>query len=149
MISKFLHFADEDGPVTEPTKATKLHKILPVLNHLNQRFKDTYNPTKVLNIGEFALTSDRSRCKEPGYEHSGSLKFVSLHDETGYVLNTTIHEGKRQLDPYTQTMIKADPEQITLQLVEPFLNKGHQLYVNDVSVSLAKNLIANNTGICD
>lgn len=143
-----LHFADN----ANLDKNDALRKIRPILSSLKESFGRSLYPFEDLAIDEsLILWKGRLAFKQyiPSKRHRFGVKLFEICDaETGYILDLIIYTG-------ASTNIQRNEEfgiseNIVLTLMEPYLNKGHTLYVDNwyTSPALFHYLHDNNTGAC-
>ena len=145
-ICNFMHFNNNDniGTYQGPSK---LFKIYPVLSHLNKKFQSLYLPGQNIAIDE-SLTLWRGRLSFRQYIPLKSSKFgiksyELCESSSGYLWSFIIYTGK---DTVFQTaFISGDTNKtaaIVLSLVEPLLNKGRTLWMDNFynSPALAQTL---------
>ena len=128
---RFLHFTDNDNaPDPADPNRDKLWKIKPFLNALLPRFTTVYAPSQNLSLDETLikfkgrvqfrqfLTLKRSRFGPKG--------FVTADALTGYVLNTSIYNGKEGPAASKDLAMR-----VVLDLTEPYAHKGYRLLVDN------------------
>lgn len=135
-------------PITKADKeADKLARIKPLLQLLLKSFNDAYVPFKQLSLDESLLLwrgrlSFRQYIKNKAAKYG--IKFYELTTSDGYVLNVIIYQGKDSDEPGDNTSKTA---KIVLDLMKPYLDKGHHLYMDNFynSVSLSTHLLSKQT----
>ena len=110
---------------------TKRAKIQPFLDILAPTFQSSYTPHKAIAVDESMITfkgrvSFRQYLK--GKPHPWGIKAFVLSDSlTGYMQRVCIYYGKETL------LINTDhphTTRVVLTLVQPYHNRGHDLYVD-------------------
>ena len=145
-ICNFMHFSNNDhvGTYHGPSK---LFKIYPVLSHLKTKFQSLYLPGQNIATDE-SLTLWRGRLSFRQYIPLKSSKFgiksyELCESSSGYLWSFIIYTGK---DTVFQTaFISGDTNKtaaIVLSLVEPLLEKGRMLWMDNFynSPALAQRL---------
>ncbi|PNF14286.1 hypothetical protein B7P43_G07092, partial [Cryptotermes secundus] len=144
LICKFLHFNDNTkkdnylGP-------TRLFKIFPVIQHLNEKFQTLFYPGQNICIDE-SLTLWKGRLAFKMYLPLKASKFgiktYELCDsKSGYLWSFIVYTGSEtQLN---SSLIRENTNKTTsvvLHLVEPLLHRGHTLWMDNYynSPQLAK-----------
>lgn len=141
-------FNTHSDPDISPGQSSddRLTKVRPLLNMMIKRFSEAYVPDKELSLDE-SLLLWRGRLMFRVYNQRKSAKygilFYELTTSDGYVLNIEIYQGN---DPQQQQEGKKT-EKIVLRLMDPYLDKGHHLFMDNFynSVSLSSLLLSRNT----
>ena len=122
--------------VGDPDGTTKVSKIQPLLNHLCPVFEATFTPAQQIAVDESVINfkgrvSFRQYLK--GKPHPWGIKaFVLSDSKTGYLQRVCVYYGKE-----TQLVNNDHPHTVRVvqTLVEPFHNKGYDLYVDQFYTS--------------
>jgi len=132
-----------DNPLVGPMK-----KIYPVFDMLIQKFQSLYFPDENLSLDE-SLLLHRGRLTWRQYMKNKKakygIKFYELCTHDGYVLNIDMYRGKNTsstvIEPNLEGLSKVD--NIDINLMKPYLNKGHSLYMDNFynSVTLSNLLL--------
>ena len=117
--------------VGDPDSTNKRGKIQPLLDLLCPLFETSFTPSKQIAIDESVITfkgrvSFRQYLK--GKPHPWGIKaFVLSDSKTGYLQRVCVYYGKE-----TQLIDSDHPHTVRVvqTLVEPFHNKGYDLYVD-------------------
>lgn len=141
-------FNTHSDPIHSATQPSddRLIKVRPLIDMMIKSFSEAYLPDKELSLDE-SLLLWRGRLLFRVYNKSKSAKygvlFYELTTSDGYVLNIEIYHGN---DPQTQQEGKKT-EKIVLRLMEPYLDKGHHLFMDNFynSVALSSLLLTRNT----
>ncbi|KAG4077287.1 hypothetical protein HA402_009916 [Bradysia odoriphaga] len=127
-------------------ESNKLSRITPLLQKLLKTFNDAFVTHKELSLDESLLLwrgrlSFRQFIKDKAAKYG--IKFYELTTSDGYVLNVMINQGKTS-EPDDKTSKTA---KIVLQLMQPYLDKGHHLYMDNFynSVTLSTHLLSKQT----
>lgn len=127
--------------------ANKLTRVKPLLQKLLKAFNDAFLPFKELALDESLLLwrgrlSFRQYIKDKAAKYG--IKFYELTTSDGYALNIIIFQGKNSDEPDDNTSKTA---RIVLRLMQPYLGKGHHLYMDNYynSVSLSTHLLSKQT----
>ena len=126
LILKYLHFSD-----LEKTDDA-LYKIRKLIELLVSKFRTNYVPEKNISVDE-SLMLWKGRLRWKRYiplkrSRFGIESFILAESETGYVWNMNIYTGKGTEYPHTVSNIQGTvtkPSNIVLSLVEPLLNQGY------------------------
>lgn len=124
----------------------RLSRVKPLLDLLLKIFNDAYKPGKRLSLDE-SLLLHRGRLLFRQYIKTKAakygIKFYELTTSDGYVLNITIYKGAdvNSIEKGSKTA------NIVLQLMQPYLNKGHHLFMDNFynSVDLSTHLLSKKT----
>lgn len=142
LILRFLHFAD--NAQCQPND--KLQKLRPILDFLNDKYKEVYTPDRDVSVDE-SLMKFRGRLSYVQFNKSKrarfGIKFYKLCEaKTGYCSAFEIYTGKKNLAPG-----KLASEEIVVELMDPYLDKGYICYVDNwySSPSLFVRLLQRNT----
>lgn len=125
--------------------AGKLEKVMPLLHLVLTNFKKTFTPGKDLSLDE-SLMLFRGRLSFKQYNKGKraryGIKFYELTTKDGYILNVKIYAGK-DVEETSGSKTKA----VVLKLMEPYLNRGHHLYMDNYynSVDLSHTLLSYKT----
>ena len=142
-ILRFWHFSNNEEEVS------RLGKVMPLIDHLNNKMKEIYQPERGLSIDE-SMMLWRGRLVFKQYiknkRHKYGVKFYELCQSEGLVLKVHIYSGESVPDEHNLGQTGA----IVLNLMEGLLQKGYRLYVDNYynSFELAKHLIKEKTYIC-
>lgn len=111
---------------------------------LLKTFNEAYSPGKHLSLDESLLLfrgrlSFRQYIKTKAARYG--IKFYELTTSDGYVLNMNIYQGKDKNESTGKT------QRLVLQLMQPYMNKGHHLFMDNFynSVNLSSILLSNRT----
>ena len=137
IIKRCLHFNDNLQAGYDPTAPNRdrLHKLRPVIDSLNERCRLVFNPERPLTIDESLILwrgrllfrqSIRSKRARVG------VKMYPICTHDGITLGFRIYsaedipfEDDGHAFPFSKT------EQITLNLMEPYLDAGYHLYTDN------------------
>lgn len=151
LISKLLHFKDNDAP---NENRDSLEKIRIIVDHLKMKFKEAFSPFKNICIDEsLLLFRGRVFFRQyiPSKRHRFGIKFFLLCDcETGYILDFIIYTGASTNIKEFEVADIGKSGNIVLTLLEPYLKNGHTLFVDNwyTSPSLFDYLYKNKTTAC-
>lgn len=137
-----VEYANDINPLVGPMK-----KIYPIFDMLIQNFQNLYFPDENLSLDESLLLHRGRlvwRLYIKGKKAKYGMKFYELCTHDGYVLNIDMYKGKN-----TSTVIEgvSKVDSIVLELMKPYLNKGHGLYMDNFynSVTLSNALLEKKT----
>ncbi|CAH1972612.1 unnamed protein product [Acanthoscelides obtectus] len=148
LLLKFLHFVD-NSTINANTKNRKLAKVLPLLNHLREKFMTSYVPERDIAIDESLIGwKGRLGWKQyiPSKRKRFGIKLFALCETSGYMYNfiiytgaDTIYEAQHSQEPVTS--------RIVLSLVDSLLDKGYRLFLDNyyTSVDLVHKLVKRRT----
>ncbi|GFO18782.1 PiggyBac transposase uribo1 [Plakobranchus ocellatus] len=123
-----------------------VHKIRLFIDHLNICFKEMYVPRKKICIDEaMCFFKGRSRFKiyKKDKPTKWGFKFYELcESKRAYVYNFEMFCADKRLSN--------KPTDVTLQLMDPLLNNGYQLYIDNYycCLELAQQLVQRKTMLC-
>ncbi|EFA01473.1 PiggyBac transposable element-derived protein 4-like Protein [Tribolium castaneum] len=147
LLLRLLHFCDN----TKQKKGERTFKIDLVMSFLSNRFKVLFTPFENLCIDEsLVLWKERLSFKQyiKSKRHRFGVKmFVLCNVETDYILGFIVYTG-------SQTKIKPSDlgisGSVVLTLLEDYLDKGHNLYIDNwhSSPELALHLYQHKTNVC-
>ena len=138
LISKFLHFSNNETMDEETHPCWKLRKIWPIYSFLLEKFRTLYTPERDISIDEsLMLHKGRLSWKQyiPLKRARFRLKFYMLcESDTGYIWNYILYTGKGMiLSPdFNKENLTS---QIVLSLIQPLLNKGYCLTADNFYMS--------------
>ncbi|MEO0684629.1 MAG: hypothetical protein AAFY76_06160 [Cyanobacteria bacterium J06649_11] len=154
LISKFLHFADNTYYDPNDKTRDRLYKVRPVIDYFNETFKELYTPGQRISIDEqLLLHKGNLHFKQyiPNKRSRFGIKFFSLCDETGYLYSTEVYVGKNNInDGDLENKHLGKTGQVVMRLMEPLLDKGYRLFVDNwyTSFALFKRLADHQTPAC-
>lgn len=115
-------------------------------------FQNVNKPSQNLSLDE-SLLAFRGRLSFRQYIKSKKarygIKFYVLTTDDGYILNYKIYEGKQLVPIVSESNVKSTTklEHLVMSLMNPYLDKGHNLYMDNYynSLSLSKKLLQRKT----
>ena len=127
-ILAFFHIADNgtflpaDNPDHDP-----IHKIRPFIKHLNIKFKEVYEPRQDICIDE-AMVPFKGLSKFKVFMKDKPTKwgfklYELCESGTGYVYNLEMYCADKRI---SNKLVD-----VTMRLMEPLLNKGYKLYLDN------------------
>lgn len=148
-ISQHLHFADND----ENAGNEKLYKIQALWDLCNNNFSRLLVPNKNLCIDE-SLVSHKGRLSFKQFIPSKRSRFgikcyLLVDSETGFILCSKIYCGRGMKLKYPVKDYGYGGA-IVLELMEPYYNKNHHVYMDNFFSSpiLARSLLEKGTYMC-
>lgn len=126
--------------------AKGINKVLGFANQMIATFQNLYNPHKQLSLDE-SLLLFRGRLSFRQYiktkKAKYGVKFYILTTSDGYILNFRIYQGKNETSDDIDTNTKSKTERLVMNLMQPYLFKGHELYMDNYynSVALSDRLL--------
>lgn len=121
----------------------RLYKVSALVNLVIRNSQNAFYPQEALSLDE-SLLMFRGRLKFRVYiknkKSRYGIKFYELCSSDGYVLNIEIYKGKHNDDDVRTTSKIND---LVKRLMEPYLNRGHHLYMDNYynSVGLSEELL--------
>lgn len=149
-LMKFLHFNDNSKYDESKEENKKIFKILPIINHLKNKFQANYIPKREICIDE-SLMKWKGRLSFKVYMPLKSAKFgIKFYElcesDSSYVWNFFIYTGKTTAfeDDIKDEMFST---KVVLQLIKPLLDKGYRVTMDNffTSSSLFNLLVSRNT----
>jgi len=138
LVSKFLHFVNNERWDPKDTNRDKLFKVRPLITFMNRRFQEVYVPSRSIAIDEqLLLYKGKLHFKMyiPMKRSRFGIKFFTLCDKLGYTYNTECYTGKNaaeDLDTFVEVHGPLGKSgNVVMRLMRPLLGKGHQLYVDN------------------
>ena len=148
-ILRYLHLVDsslqkkkgEDG-------YDALFKVRPLIDHLSAVFPRYYQPGQCMSVDEMMIGT---RCRISFLQYLpkkptkfGIKVFVNSEAKTGYVLTFQVYTGKLS---DTESSSKGVAHRVVMDLVDPYLGKGHWLFTENYysSPALFLDLLEHNT----
>ncbi|CAD1480567.1 unnamed protein product, partial [Heterotrigona itama] len=128
---RMLHFANnETADVTN-----RLWKIQPIIDELNENFKQYYHPTELICIDE-SMIPFRGRIIFRQYmkqkRHRCGIKIFKLSCGLGYTYSFRVYSGK------TFDAMNTTPTNTVMNLCEDIFHKGHTLCTDNCAITLSK-----------
>ena len=145
LLSKFLHFTNNENL----QENDRLRKIAPVVKHLEQNFREVYYPQENVAIDESLIKFRGRLCYiqfNPQKRARFGIKIYKICESvSGYCLGFSIYTGKKPAQAETQGILSS--EAIVMELMEPYLQNGHTVFVDNwfTSPSLFLNLAGKET----
>lgn len=142
LLLRMLHFNDNEGVFQNDDR---LRKISPLVDMLKERFQSVLIPQRDICIDE-TLVPFRGRLGFRQYiqnkRHKFGIKLFKLCCKDGYTYNLSVYCGQEHKNENLTV-----PTSVVLKLIEPLLDKGRVLYVDNyyTSVELAKVLLHRKT----
>lgn len=125
-ISRFLHFSDDDFTVV----GDKLWKLRPVISYLQTKFMNVYELEKDITIDE-SLMKLRARVDYIQFNRTKRARFgIKIYklceSSSGYCADFKVYTGAQP------NLSKLPVSEVVVQnLMEPFVNKGHVLHLDN------------------
>ena len=146
-ILSFLHVNDNTTFVPFPQDGhDPIHKVRPFITHLNTRFQEVYVPQQNICVDE-AMYPFKGCPKFRVYMKDKltkwGFKFYELcESSSGYVYRFEMFCADRN--------VSNKPYDVTMRLMEPLLNKGYHLYIDNYYCrpKLCHDLTMNGTRVC-
>ena len=152
LIQTFLHFNNSNMQVPRGQRGfSPLFKIQPLLDIVDPTYMRVYSPRRELSLDE-SMVKFKGRIFFRQYLPAkptkwGIKEFILAEAKTGYALKSIVYTGKTsfQRDPRVSLS-----EQVVLDLLEGFEDKGHKVYMDSFysSPSLFLKLKDKNIGAC-
>lgn len=153
LISKFIHFVNNDEFSSTDCPNRKLFRIYPILTYLKTKFMDLYTPKQKISIDESLLGwKGRLSFKQyiPSKRKRFGIKFFKLcESETGYIWNIICYTGASTAYENVANEVLPMTEKVVFSLSEKLLNKGYQLYMDNFynSIDLTEKLQSYKTDV--
>lgn len=123
-----------------------LGKVSILLNKIIKNSQAMFYPKESLSLDQ-SLLLFRGRLRFRVYiknkKTKYGIKFYELCSSDGYILNTEIYKGKDSSADADSSKV----DSLVFRLMEPYLNKGHHIYMDNYynSVALSSKLLAQKT----
>jgi len=150
LIMSLLHLNDNDNQVARGLDGyDPIYKVRRVYNHFRGKFEELYSPGENIAIDEgmIAWRGNLSfRVYMPDKPDKFGVKLFMLCDSSnGYCPRFEIYHGTS-----TQPSEKGKIYDLVMRLMDPYLGKGHKLYVDNYYTSpiLFHDLYQRQTGAC-
>ncbi|KAI4474615.1 hypothetical protein M0802_015530 [Mischocyttarus mexicanus] len=139
-ICTFLHFSDNS---TAYSTEKRLIKVQEIIDYFSNKLKSVYEPGQKLSLDE-GIIPWRGRLRFRTYNPDKIVKYGILNrmiceSKTGYICSFILYCGK-----------SVSLENTILELLNPYLNKWHHIYTDNVynSVKLASTLLLHKIRVC-
>ncbi|XP_041982884.1 piggyBac transposable element-derived protein 4-like [Aricia agestis] len=142
MLNRALHFIDSP-PVTDNENPSntgarsfdRLHRLRPILTHLNSTFQSNYILNKDICIDE-SLTLWKGRLNIKQYIRNKASKFgiktfELCESTTGYLWSFIVYTGKQSATDLEQSPGELKSTAVVKKLIGPLLNKGYRLFMDN------------------
>lgn len=147
-LVRALHFANNDA---RPENASRLYCFGNILEHMNQKFANSYVPGPNISIDE-SLTLWKGVLLFRQYIRTKAARFgiktFELCDSvTGYLWSFIVYTGKDPNARAARHSALLKSTSVVLELVQPLLHKGYRLFMDNWfnSPTLARYLKTNGT----
>lgn len=133
LLTKFIHFADNDRFDPNDPNRDRLYKIKEVCDLFRQQWKTVYSPGRYLSVDE-SLVLFKGRLAFKQYIRTKrsrfGIKFYTLSTDKGITLDNIIYCGKLEddLDPEEGYLTT---ERIPITLLKDYLQKGRVVYLDN------------------
>ncbi|CAF4632136.1 unnamed protein product, partial [Rotaria sp. Silwood2] len=147
-ILRYMHFANNE----DFSGHDRLEQIRPIINNFKRKFSNCVNPTRNLCIDEsLILWKGRLEFKQyiPSKRRLFGIKLFELVDaQTKFIFDFIVYTGLST--KFQNTPGLGVGGSIVMELMQRYLNKGHNLYVDNwyASPALFELLHRNKTGAC-
>ncbi|XP_045474894.1 piggyBac transposable element-derived protein 4-like [Harmonia axyridis] len=149
-ILRHIHLNDnEKCPKKGTSNFDKLYKLRPLIEHLNEKFRDLFSPSRELSIDE-SMVGFKGRSGLKQYMPMKPVKrgfkiWVMTCARTGYMLSFKVYEGKD-----SSNIEGTLGERTVLHLSEPYHHKGYILYCDNYfsTIELLSKLLEKKTFAC-
>ncbi|KAL0858681.1 hypothetical protein ABMA27_011173 [Loxostege sticticalis] len=142
-LTRALHFVDS-GPAFNDTNPSgtsvarshdRIHRLRPIIDHLNFKFQNNYIPDKNICIDE-SLTLWKGRLDIKQYIRSKASKFgiktfELCESATGYLWSFIVYSGKQSANDLDQTPGTLKSTAVVKKLIAPLLHKGYRLFMDN------------------
>lgn len=149
-VLRYLHISDnENMPQKGEPNFDKLYKVRPLISYLRNSFLNAYNPNRNMSVDESMVAfKGRTHLKQymPMKPIKRGIKVWALAcAETGYLLNFSVYEGKKDSNEEGSL-----GEKTVLELTQPFIGKYYCIYFDNffTSFSLLSKLLDRNIFAC-
>lgn len=152
LIQTFLHFNNSEEQVPREQEGfNPLFKIQPLLDIVDPTYRQYYCPRMELSLDE-SMVKFKGRIFFRQYLPAkptkwGIKEFVLAEAKTGYALKSIVYTGKNSFQRKAGVPLS---EQVVLDLLEGFEDKGHRVYMDSFysSPNLFLKLKEKNIGAC-
>ena len=155
LLLKFFHFADNEEPgfnANDPDR-DRLHKVRPVVELIRKRFSQVYSPGKNMSVDE-SLVLYKGRLAFKQYIQTKRVRFkIKLYElctSSGISLDFMVYCGRGMIGDDEPNADMSATERIPANIMIPYLNQGHCLFVDNfyTSPKLAAHFLENGTHLC-
>lgn len=149
-LLRYLSLVDSTGQKKKGEQGyDPLFKVRPIIDHLSGVFLQYYQPGRELSVDEMMIGT---RCRISFLQYMpkkptrfGIKVWVNAEAKTGYVLTFQVYTGAMTRE--TGDEGRSLGHRVVMNLMEPFLGKGHRLFVDNFysSIPLFLDLLSKNT----
>lgn len=150
-ILRYLHVNDNTKmPKREDPNFDRMYKLRPMIDYLNTKYKEVFNPSRYLSIDESMIGfKGRSALKQylPNKPTKRGFKvWVLACSVTGFMVFFDIYEGKKEVRGKEETL----GEHVVLGLAKAFEGFGYCLFFDRFfsSIPLLKKLLSKSLFAC-
>ena len=133
-LRRHLHLVNDDDPMVD--KSDRHYRVKPLVHRLQTEFLRNYNPTQEIVVDELMIKCKgraKGRVVMPKKPVKRGFKLWSLSCSCcGYLCNFQLYAGKCTAKPE-----KGLAKRVVLDLVEPFEDINHVLYLDNFFTSVA------------
>lgn len=140
LLLRMVHFTDNDTA----DKSDRIYKIRPLINALNENFKQYYGPKETVCVDESQVPF-RGRIIFRQYNkskrHKYGMKLFKLCTTPGYTCKLQLYAGKNN------EMVNTTPTNVVMSLCKDILNFGHTVATDNwyTNLDLANQLLNQDT----
>jgi hypothetical protein len=133
LLTRFIHFANNDMFDPRDPDRDRLHKIRQICDIFKRQWKSVYSPGRDLSVDE-SLVLFKGRLAFKQYIRTKrarfGIKFYTLSTDHGITLDNIIYSGRleEQLDRVDGFLVT---EKITITLMKDYLQEGRVLYIDN------------------
>lgn len=128
-ILRYIHLNDNNQmPKRGELNYDKLYKLRPMIDMLNENFKQLYTPKREISIDESMVGfKGRSSLKQymPMKPTKRGFKIWVMACTSGYMVSFQVYQGKEEASENTLG------ERVILQLCRPYMDKGYCLFFDN------------------
>ncbi|XP_041984607.1 piggyBac transposable element-derived protein 4-like isoform X2 [Aricia agestis] len=149
MLNRALHFIDSDPDMDNKNPSNtgarsfdRLHRLRPILTHLNSAFQSNYILSK-----DICIESNFKQYIRINASKFGIKTFELRESTTGYLWSFIVYTGKQSATDLEQAPGVLESTAVVKKLIGPVLNKGYRLFMDNwyTSPLLARFLKLNGT----
>ncbi|XP_041979520.1 piggyBac transposable element-derived protein 4-like [Aricia agestis] len=141
MLNRALNFEDSDlvidnqNPSNTGASFDRLHRLKPILEHLNAAFQSHYILSKDICINESPTLwkgrSNSNQCIRTKATIFGIKTFELCESTTGYLWSFIVHTFEQSATDLEHSPGELESTAVVKKLIDPLLNKGYRLFMDN------------------
>lgn len=141
LLCRCLHFSPNKDLLSQHSMTrsqAKLHKIRPIVNHLNKKFSSLYSLGQNIALDESLTNWNGSLNKKKYTPNKAAAKGIKTYEicesHSGYLWRFEVHAGDGQ-DEVQQDLVSGSTPNLVLRLLQGLEHRGHTVWMHNFYIS--------------